>query len=70
MNKLPGKGYIRVTQLAPELSVSVPTLWRWAKSKKDGFPAPVRLSGRVTAWSISEVEAWLESKSRKGALDE
>jgi predicted DNA-binding transcriptional regulator AlpA len=61
--KLSGKGYIRVKRLAPELAVSVPTVWRWLKEDPT-FPKPVKLSARVTAWDISEVSAWLDS--RKG----
>lgn len=56
-----GKGYIRVAKLAPELAVSVPTVWRWLKEDPT-FPKPVKLSARVTAWRISDVESWIQSK--------
>jgi predicted DNA-binding transcriptional regulator AlpA len=63
-NKFPSSGYIREKQLIPDIvPISHATLWRWSK---DGtFPAPVRLSARVTAWEISAVRAWLDA--RKGA---
>ena len=64
-NRLLGKGYIRVNRLAPELAVSVPTIWRWSKEDAT-FPKPVKLSARVTAWRISDVEAWCQSKAEKG----
>lgn len=35
------------------------TLWR--KVKSGDFPAPVKLSDRVTAWKIQDVHAWLNS---------
>jgi predicted DNA-binding transcriptional regulator AlpA len=59
MNK--AKEYIRVKQLAPELAVSEPTIWRWLKQNPD-FPKPLKLSNRVTAWKVSDVRAWLEAK--------
>ena len=36
------------------------TLWR--KVKAGEFPAPVKLSDRVTAWRCSDVLAWLQSR--------
>jgi predicted DNA-binding transcriptional regulator AlpA len=59
MNK--AKEYIRAKKLAPQLDVSIPTVWRWSRENPD-FPKPYRLSGRVTAWKISEIEAWAEAK--------
>jgi prophage regulatory protein len=42
------------------LPFSAPTLWR--KVRELTFPAPVRLSGRVTAWKVGEVRAWLTAQ--------
>jgi len=53
--------YIRAKKLAPQLGVSEPTLWRWLHENPD-FPKPRKLSARVTAWKISEIEAWAEAK--------
>lgn len=55
--------YIRAKKLAPELAISEPTLWRWVK-ENPAFPKPLKLSAKVTAWKISEISAWLDS--RKG----
>lgn len=38
---------------------SAATLWR--KVKAGQFPAPVKLSDRITAWRASDVAAWLQS---------
>lgn len=35
------------------------TLWR--KVKSGDFPAPVKLSDRVTAWRVQDVHAWMNS---------
>lgn len=62
---------IRINELASHkgqrglIPVSPATLWRWVKAGK--FPAPVRLSKRVTAWESSKIAAWIEQASGKGA---
>ncbi len=62
--KLPIGGYIRQSQLIPNIvPFSSATLWR--KVKTGEFPAPVKLSERITAWEVSAVREWLDS--RKGA---
>lgn len=61
--KLPIGGYIRQSQLIPAIvPFSSATLWRKVKNKE--FPAPVKLSERITAWEVSAVREWLDS--RKG----
>lgn len=54
-------GFIREGQLVPHvLPVSVATFWRMVR---DGdFPKPVRLSARITAWRVSDVRRWIESR--------
>ena len=64
--KLPASGYIRQKQLAAIVPFSSATLWRKVKSKE--FPAPVKLSERITAWEVSAVRAWLESKAGCGQI--
>lgn len=56
----PGDGFIREAQLIPNLiPFSSATLWR--KVKSGDFPAPIKLSARVTAWKVAEVRQWLDS---------
>lgn len=69
-DQLPDSAYIRESQLVSSrklprlptpLPFSAPTLWR--KVKDGTFPAPVKLSVRVTAWKVSDVRKWLNSHS-------
>lgn len=53
-------GFIRAPELAKELAIGESTLWRWSQKRK--FPAPLRLSPRVTAWRVSDVNDWLDKK--------
>lgn len=65
---LPADGYVRQSQLIAKrrgmpaiLPFSSPTLWRMVKLGT--FPAPVKLSARVTAWRCEDVRAWMNSRS-------
>lgn len=60
--KLPASGYIRQKNLIPDVvPFSSATLWRKVKAKE--FPAPVKLSERITAWRVNDIRKWLESKA-------
>jgi len=65
---LPDGAFIRAGQLVqspkkPEapLPFSAPTLWR--KVKDGTFPAPIKLSERVTAWNVGAVRAWMTTRA-------
>lgn len=67
---LPDSAFVRESQLvrSPKrpniptpLPFSAPTLWR--KVKNGTFPAPVKLSQRITAWSVASVRAWMATHS-------
>jgi prophage regulatory protein len=49
--------FVSVRQLATRLSVSVPTIWRWAATMPD-FPKPISLSPGTTRWDLNEVLAF------------
>jgi len=65
---LPDSAFIRESQLVQSrhwpdnpvpLPFSAPTLWR--KVKDGSFPAPCKLSARVTAWKVGSVRDWLHA---------
>lgn len=54
---MPVNGYIRQADLIPHiLPFSAASLWRFVKA--ESFPAPYKLSERITAWRIDEVMTW------------
>lgn len=58
------QGFIRERRLRPAIiPVSHSVLWGWVKQGR--FPAPIKLSERVTAWRVSDIQQWIEAK--KGA---
>jgi predicted DNA-binding transcriptional regulator AlpA len=70
-DSLPDSAWLRESQLvrspknldsavAP-LPFSAPTLWRMVKAGK--FPAPCKLSARVTAWKVSQVREWMTAQA-------
>ncbi|TAM39969.1 MAG: AlpA family phage regulatory protein [Burkholderiaceae bacterium] len=70
---LPDSAFIRESHLvqspkrpdrAAPLPFSAPTLWR--KVKNQTFPAPVKLSERITAWKVADVRAWIKAQTVVG----
>jgi prophage regulatory protein len=60
LGELPATGYVRESQLIPHIiPFSSSTLWR--KVKNGTFPAPRKLSARVTAWSAESIREWMQS---------
>ncbi len=49
---------LRARDAAPYLGISIPTLWRYARTDPD-FPKPRKLSARTTVWSRVELDAYL-----------
>ena len=69
-DQLPNSAWLRESQLVrspkrPEstapLPFSAPTLHR--KVRAGSFPAPVKLSARVTAWNCGDVRRWLAAQT-------
>ncbi|MCP5113093.1 MAG: AlpA family phage regulatory protein [bacterium] len=61
-DELPAIGFVRQSQLIPTIvPFSSATLWR--KVKAGTFPAPVKLSARVTAWRVEDVREWMRSRT-------
>lgn len=59
-------GFLRERQIRPAMvPIAHSTLWQWVKEGK--FPQPVSLSPRVTAWRVSDVQAWIEKQGAKDA---
>lgn len=58
----PKAGFVRQSEIIPNpIPFSPATLWR--KVKDGSFPAPVKLSVRVTAWRVEDIRAWMQSFS-------
>lgn len=61
-SNLPATGYTRLSRLVPDIvPVSTSTFWRMVKRKE--FPAPHRLSKRITAWKNEDVIAWIKAQT-------
>jgi predicted DNA-binding transcriptional regulator AlpA len=65
-NDLPGDAFTRVSTLATGgkgqgvVGVSKSTIFRWVAEGL--FPAPTKLSNRVTVWRVADIRAWLQSR--------
>jgi len=54
---LPTTGMGRAKDILPFLPFSKTTLFEWSKDGR--FPAPIKLSPTMTAWSYEAVNAWI-----------
>lgn len=65
---LPQTGYVRLPLLIGDAKTGTPgilpfsasTLWR--RVKAGTFPAPIKLSERVTAWRAETIRQWLDEQ--------
>lgn len=57
---LPATGFVRLSDLRPIIPFSDSTLWR--RVRAGTFPAPVKLSERVTAWRAEAIKGWLDEQ--------
>lgn len=67
-DQLPGSAFLRLADFASTkgrlgiVPVSGSTVWRWVK--EGSFPAPVKLSPSVTAWTASSIREWLAQQAQ------
>lgn len=52
--------YVRVSEIAPMLGISVSTWWAWTAAGKT--PAAIKLSPGVTVWDYAEVMAFIRTR--------
>lgn len=60
---LPDSAFVRQPKALEVVPFSAATLWR--KVKEGTFPAPVKLSARVTCWRVSDVRQWMAAQSEQ-----
>ena len=72
---LPETGFLRLRQIlgkpkanppVPAIIPISPSAW-WAGVKVGRYPAPIKLSDRVTVWKASDIQALLNQQGRPNA---
>ena len=56
--------FIRRPTVLQATGLTDSTLFHLVRIK--GFPRPYKLSNRISAWKLSEVQAWMDSRQRAG----
>ena len=51
---------LRERELRTRLGISHTTIWRMLRDKR--FPEPIRLSARIKAWRVADIECWLAER--------
>lgn len=54
---LPDTGFLRQPQVLTFVPISKSTLWRRIQART--FPAPLKLSPRVTVWRAEDIRVWI-----------
>jgi len=54
--------FLREKQVRKLIPVAHSTLWAWVRAGK--FPAPLKLSDRITVWRNHEVQAFIDVMSK------
>lgn len=60
---------LRAGAVARRLGVSRTTLWRMRRDDPD-FPRPVRLTARVIAWRVRDLDDWVDRRAADDDLNE
>ncbi len=58
-NTLDNDGYLRLPDVLKLIPVSKSTFWEGIKTGR--YPKPVKLSERITAWRVSDIQKFLNS---------
>ncbi|WP_431266574.1 helix-turn-helix transcriptional regulator [Roseateles chitinivorans] len=61
MSVLPDTGFLRQPQVLLFIPFSKSTLWR--RVEAGSFPAPVKLSSKVTAWRAEDLRLWIAAQT-------
>ncbi|WP_217999564.1 helix-turn-helix transcriptional regulator [Thauera butanivorans] len=59
---LPETGFLRQPQVLAFVPISKSTLWRRIQART--FPAPVKLSERVTVWRVEDIRRWIAQQGQ------
>ena len=51
---------LRVKQVSELTGIAVSTIWKYVKLEQ--FPAPFKLSMRVTVWSSDDINEWIKAQ--------
>ena len=69
MHTLPETGYLRLPQIIGDPKNNIPAIipvsrstW-WQGCKTGLYPKPIKLSPRVTVWSVDSIRAFIEKSN-------
>ena len=51
---------LRLPEVAKMVGIGKSTVWKWMNTR--GFPKQVKLSTKVAAWKLSDIQAWIQTQ--------
>lgn len=53
--------FLRINDVVKKTAIAKSTIWLWVKEKR--FPAPLKISERITVWEEHKIELWMKERS-------
>jgi predicted DNA-binding transcriptional regulator AlpA len=69
LGSLPAEGFVRQAQLLTPGPISWSSATLWRKVRSGDFPAPIKLSERITAWRVEDIRDWINNQGHKTASE-
>ena len=61
------RAWLTAAQVAERYSVSIPTVWTWAREHR--LPKPHKLAENTTRWRLSELDAHDDKQAERGKYE-
>lgn len=55
--------FLRIQQVMEKTALAKSTIWHFVKESK--LPKPIKISPRITAWRESDIDEWINHKSKQ-----
>lgn len=64
LQPLPETGFVRLPDILARVPIGRSTWFEWVQTGK--APKGIRLGGRITAWKVEDVKAFIERLGKEG----
>lgn len=52
--------FLRINDVVKKTAIAKSTIWLWVKENK--FPAPLKISERITVWEEEKIDIWMKER--------
>lgn len=62
LNMSQSEKLLRIVSVSKKTEIAQSTIWLWVTEGK--FPEPIKLSPRITVWRESDIDRWIERRTK------